>query len=252
MPDICNPHKWQAHRFGPKSQLSARSELDMDLWYELAQSYSRLSLTNAGNHLNAIAGIVTEFSKAMSRSSFSESAVTLLESTWHESYVSGLWLPNIQHGLLWRGASEMLKVCDCGAPSWSWLVFKGQAVWPQRYDYDNIINHCEIISIIRGMGQNSALYLITMADMLYIKGKIQPAIACGRLTAALDKDLAILTGEMDYAREIENRAREISTYKAAAEPGFQGHQVRQLICPITAATAAAGWGTFERPDLLRP
>lgn len=101
------------------------------------------------------------------------------------------------------------------------------------------------------MEQNSALYLITMADMLHIKDKIQPVIACGRLAATLGKDLAILTGDGFYARKVENRTREIFTDKAAAEPGSQGHQVRQLIYPITAPTAAAGWGTFERPDLLR-
>lgn len=82
MPNICNPREWQAHRFGPKSQLASHSELNVNVWYELAQSYSRLSLTNAGDHLNAIAGIATEFSKAMSRSSSSsESAMALLEST---------------------------------------------------------------------------------------------------------------------------------------------------------------------------
>lgn len=144
----------------------------------------------------------------------------------------------------------MLKVCGCGAPSWSWLALEGQVVWPQRYDSGSIINHCEIISTIRDMEQNSASYLITMADMLHIKGKIQPVIACGRLTAALDKDLAILTGDKLHAAEIE-RAREHSTDKAAAAPGSQRYQVRQLICPITAPTTAAGWGTFERPELLR-
>ncbi|KAK1247099.1 hypothetical protein MKX08_000901 [Trichoderma sp. CBMAI-0020] len=212
---------------------------DMGLWYELAQSYSRLSLTNTGDHLNAIAGMATEFSKAMS-SSFSGSAVALLESTWHESYALGLWLSDIDHGLLWRGTSECSKYAiavrrrGCG---WHLMI---------------LVNHFEIISIIRDMEQNSALYLITMADMLHVKGKIQPIVACGRLTAALDKDLVILTGDRLYARQVGNRTREISTDGATAAPRSQRYQVQQPICPITAPTAAAGWGTFERLDLPRP
>lgn len=62
----------------------------MDVWYELAQSYSRLSLTNACDYLNAIAGMATEFAKAVSRPSFSELKMELLESTWHSLYASGL------------------------------------------------------------------------------------------------------------------------------------------------------------------
>lgn len=111
------------------------------------------------------------------------------------------------------------------------------------------IDHFKITSIIRDMEQNSASYLITVADMHHIQGKIQPVLACGRLTVALDKDLVVLTGDKLYTREVD-RARGNSINKAAAS-GSQGYQVRQLLSPITAPTTAAGWGTFERPDLLQ-
>ncbi|KAL6906575.1 heterokaryon incompatibility protein domain-containing protein, partial [Trichoderma evansii] len=248
MPDVVNRQKPQAYKFVFKSRFLVSSELDLDVWYELlALSYSRLSLTKATDHLNAIAGIAAEFTKVMSGLSFPESAMKLLESTWHSSYASGLWLPDIHHGLLWRGASEMLKLCGCGAPSWSWLTLEGQVAWPQRHPVT--INCCEIVSIIRDVEPNPASYLITMAEMLRIKGKIQSVLSRGQMTAAVDEDLAALTGDRLYAKQV-HWARETSSYKLAAL-GSQGYQVRQLICPIAEPTVAAGWGTFERPDLLQ-
>ncbi|KAM0451676.1 hypothetical protein ACHAPV_009825 [Trichoderma viride] len=251
MPIIFNSQRLQESWFGLKSQLSSSSKLELRVWYELmAQFYSRLSLTKASDHLNAIAGIAAEFTNVMNGLSFSSSATDLLESTTtcsHSSYASGLWLPDIHHGLLWRGASEALKVCDCGAPSWSWLALKGQIAWPGRHP--KTVDCCKIVSAIRDVERNPSSYLITMADMLHLKGKIQPVLVCGRLTAALDRDLAILTGDKIYAKEIHQDKEDLDNRTTAV--GTQGRQIRQLISPITAPTAAVGWGTFERPDLLQ-
>ncbi|KAM0254657.1 hypothetical protein ACHAQJ_006567 [Trichoderma viride] len=245
MPKIFNKQKLLPHQFGFKSQFYSGSELSLDVWYELAQTYSRLNLTKASDHLNAIAGIATEFTKVMTGLPFPEAAMNLVQGTWHSAYASGLWLPDIHYGLLWRGASEMLKLCDCGAPSWSWLALEGQVTWPERHPLT--VNHVEILSIIRDVEQNPASYLITMADMLHIKGKIQPVLACGRMGAALDRDLAVMTGDKIYARGI--KAFGGDTNEAASK--HQGHQVRQLICPTTAPTVAGGWGTFERSASLQ-
>lgn len=94
----------------------------------MAQFYSRLSLTKMSDRHNAIAAIAAEFTNVVNGLSFSSCATGLLQrnTASHSSYASGLWLPDIHYGLLWRGASEALKVCDCGAPSWSWLALQGQ------------------------------------------------------------------------------------------------------------------------------
>lgn len=142
---------------------------------------------------------------------FASCAAGLLQSTAtsHSSYASRLWLPDIHYGLLWRGASEALKVCDCGAPSWSWLAFQGQVAWSDRHA--KTVDCGEIVSIIRDVERNPSSYLITMADMLHIKGKIQPVLACGQLTAALDRDLAMLTGDKICAKEIHQDRENLAT-----------------------------------------
>lgn len=86
-----------------------------------------------------------------------------------------------------------------------------------------------------------------MADMLHIKGKIVPVLACGRMGIVLDRKLALLTGDGPYARE--TKVPEDDTDKTA--PIYHERQARQLLCPITAPTVAGGWGTFERSDLLQ-
>ncbi|KAM0513143.1 hypothetical protein ACHAPE_008182 [Trichoderma viride] len=178
MPTIVNSQRLQDYWFGLKSQLSSSSKLELRVWYELmARFYSRLSLTKASDHLNAIAGIAAEFTNVVNGLSFSSCAPGLLQSitTSRSSYASGLWLPDIHYGLLWRGASEVLKVCDCGAPSWSWLALQGQVAWPERHA--KTVDCCEIVSVIRDVERNPSSYLITMADMLHLKGKIQPVLA---------------------------------------------------------------------------
>jgi hypothetical protein len=245
MPKIFNEIKPSSYRFGFKSDFYSGSELSLDIWYELAQSYSSLSLTNTSDHLNAIAGIATEFTHVTSGRLSPEPAVNSFESTWGSTYASGLWLSDVHYGLLWRGASELLKLCDCHAPSWSWLALEGHITWPERHP--KTVKNLEILSIIRDKEENPASYLITMADILHIKGKIQPVLARGRMGAALDRDLAVMTGDQLYASgiDVSKDDADKSTSKR------QSYQVRQLICPITAPTVAGGWGTFERPDLLQ-
>ena len=44
-------------------------------------------------------------------------------------YVSGLWLDYIHHGLRWQSVEQRVKLCTCGAPSWSWAFHLGGVVW---------------------------------------------------------------------------------------------------------------------------
>lgn len=70
------------------------------------------------------------------------------------------------------------------------------------------VNPCDIVPVIIYVERNSTTYLITMADMLDIKGKVQLLLACGRLMAALDKSLAILTRDRIYCMRQEFREPE--------------------------------------------
>ncbi|KAK5991269.1 hypothetical protein PT974_09549 [Cladobotryum mycophilum] len=206
--------KYSTLRLGFKSEFHIDAELSFDMWYGLAQSYAQLHLTKASDHLNAIAGIASEFTQAVANlystrdELISASSPSRSDSDPHMAYISGLWLPDINHGLLWRAMHEDSGQCGCGSPSWSWLSLAGPVTWPERHDL--VVDECEVISVDREQVSNSASYLITMTTTLKVLGKVQPVLVRGQMGLALDRDLAILTGtKYTHGKSVHLRRFEI-------------------------------------------
>ena len=236
------------------------------LWYELAALYSQMILTEITDHLKAIAGIASEFallgsstapSQTKSRqteSSLTESNQTKSSQTessqtessetepspqsdnYQAKYVSGLWLHDIHYGLLWQGLIQGPKVCHCGAPSWSWLSFAGPVSWfPSRTLRENA---CEILSVTREEQANPDLYLITQPSALILMGKMQPVLVHGYVSEDVYSEVSNMTAGGPLS---------------AADPGDGDYRVKHavLISPTSLPDIAAGWGIFDRPDLLK-
>ncbi|CAM1507428.1 Fc.00g070690.m01.CDS01 [Cosmosporella sp. VM-42] len=230
-------------------QLGFKSEFTVDpsnvesmlgSWYDLVEAYSHMSLTFAGDHLKAIAGIASEFSMIVATAfpKLNNSASSQSSQGAYSDYISGLWLPDIHHGLLWRGVEDR-ELCPCGAPSWSWLAGTGPVKWPLRHD--KVVKECEIISIKRDDSINSDAYLITMTRILSMRGKCKPIIVRGPITFKSYQSIASMTGNYIGHRNGQKPSTPID------EDGGEYY----AIYPIASPQTTIGWGTFERPNFAQ-
>ena len=112
-----------------KHDLALRTQFrssGFDHWYRLVELYSKTNLTRPEkDHIIALSGIAQEFREVIRANTKAPKLVSL-------KYVSGLWLEDLHHGLLWQTTGQEQKLCNCGAPSWSWAARLGEVRWLQR------------------------------------------------------------------------------------------------------------------------
>lgn len=126
-----NP-SWQGplHEFlhfsGPvPGRQSFRRENHFDAWYEALKNYSRRNLTDPGDVLNALAGLKNAVKKK-----------------YDCTYLSGLWVEDIQIGLTWylymkapsKPAADVPETLSL--PSWSWA-----SSWGYYLNFPDPENH---------------------------------------------------------------------------------------------------------------
>ena len=223
-------------RLGFKTTFAVGAQ-PIELWYKLATMYSQMLLSDSRDHLNAIAGLASELSLLLSSSTQSQAGLGQSTSSHQAQYVSGLWLPDIHHGLLWQSMLASPRICRCGAPSWSWLSIAGTVNWfPRRGQPAKKM--CEILSVIREEHTDPDLYLITQAEGLQLKGKLQPVLVHGYMPNDICEDVTYISGH-----------RPSTLPEPDAIHQHLSHRV--LISPVVFPEVAAGWGNFDRPDLLR-
>lgn len=228
-----------ALRLGFKTDFAVGAQ-PIEVWYKLASLYSQMLLTDSKDHLNAIAGLASEFALLLSSTSRKQTGSSPQPDhhgpSHQEQYSSGLWLPDIHHGLLWQGMLEGPRECHCEAPSWSWLSFAGPISWFPRHESEEKI--CEILSVTREEHDNPDFYLITQPAALQLKGKLQPVLVQGYMPDDVYEDVTFISGHRPSTM-------------VEAEAVHQHISHRLLISPLSSPEMAAGWGIFDRPDLLR-
>lgn len=74
-------------------------------WYRLVKDYARREITRPSDLLAGIAGLAQQVAKRLPE----------------DLYVMGLWLFDLNNGLLWTAYPEQQKSSPKMAPSWSWL-----------------------------------------------------------------------------------------------------------------------------------
>jgi hypothetical protein len=101
------------------------------LWYSLVEIYSQLQLTFDEDRIKAIAGIAK-----VVRDMFMQTDDSQSKPTKRYEYVSGLWLRDIHHGLLWqkRNGEQSGEPWESLArpPSWSWASLKSAVCWNKK------------------------------------------------------------------------------------------------------------------------
>lgn len=104
----------------------------LDFWYHALEVYSACHLTKPQqDQILAVAGLANEVGQILAKSK--QQAIMDLE-VQNDVYLSGLWLCDIHHGLLWEEdhSTKPWTVRVDNAPSWSWASLKTPVKWPEK------------------------------------------------------------------------------------------------------------------------
>jgi Heterokaryon incompatibility protein (HET) len=104
----------------------------LDFWYHAVEAYSGCHLTKPDHdRILALAGVAKEVGQILINP---RRDAAMDEEVNNEMYLSGLWLYDIHHGLLWQEdpSSEPWTVRVHEAPSWSWASLMAKVRWPER------------------------------------------------------------------------------------------------------------------------
>jgi hypothetical protein len=100
----------------------------LGFWYHTLEVYSKCHLSKPGmDRILAIAGLAIEVAQVLKNRGE-------LNLKCPESYVAGLWLHDLCHGLLWEQDHEAGAVVEVikKAPSWSFASLLTPVRWPER------------------------------------------------------------------------------------------------------------------------
>ncbi len=104
----------------------------LDFWYHAVEVYSACHLTKPQqDRILAIAGLANEVGQVLA---VSKQPASMEVEVQNEVYLSGLWLRDIHHGLLWEEdhLTRPWKMRVNEAPSWSWASLITPVKWPEK------------------------------------------------------------------------------------------------------------------------
>jgi hypothetical protein len=130
--------EFEAAKPDVRSYLQLKASFDytnvsiLQFWYQALEVYSACFLTKPDqDRLLAVAGLAEEVRQILVN--FKQEVATEAEIQ-NEMYLSGLWLNDIHHGLLWEEhySSQPWTTRVNDAPSWSWASLMTQVKWPEK------------------------------------------------------------------------------------------------------------------------
>jgi len=213
------------------------------LWYQIVQSYSALLLTKLEkDRIVALAGIAKEFREAMTRAAPETGSVSVTVKCGLQ-YISGLWLRDLHHGLLWERKSSNLELQRIPQlPTWSWASMLCPVLWDDEHS-TRIKPEAKVIAVATsqedvfsidslqsfGSPPEKAFDVDNQSASLYIKGKMVQVLVWEKFTDERDLEIASATSghRVDSAK---------STWRT--------------VCSGLLPTEIAGWASFEDPSYL--
>jgi len=103
----------------------------LDFWYRTIELYSSCSLTKPDkDRILAVAGLAKEVGRILA----DRTGEVAVNGIHHETYLAGLWLRDLHHGLLWEedhSATPWETIVE-QAPSWSWASLMTLVKWPDK------------------------------------------------------------------------------------------------------------------------
>ena len=211
------------------------------MWYRIVEAYSTLSLTKPDmDRIVALAGIAKEFREALMREA---PAVAATVPSGLES-VSGLWLPDLHHGLLWERKSSECKLQRIpNFPTWSWTSIlcpvewndgQGARIEPEAKLIAVAASEDDVFSVdsLRPIeGSKSSPPKVFDVDnqfaSLYMRGTTLQVLVRDRFNN--ERDLEITSAVSGHAGKSDKTAW-------------------RTVCSSLLPTEIAGWASFEHPD----
>jgi len=115
-----------------KASFNCTNTSILDFWYQALEVYSACHLTKPDqDRVLAVAGLAKEVRQILVNSKQEVATEMVVQN---EMYLSGLWLNDIHHGLLWEEhySSQPWTTRVNNVPSWSWASLMSQVRWPER------------------------------------------------------------------------------------------------------------------------
>ena len=234
----------------PVVQTSATNPFTLDgatinpLWYRIVESYSILFLTKPDtDRIVALAGIAKEFREALTRTALGKGPVAATVPSGLES-VSGLWLPDLHHGLLWERNSSSCELQRIpNFPTWSWTSILCPVMWddgqrcpikPEAKLVAVTSSHDDVFSIesLRPMeGRESSTPRVFDVDNQF-------ASLCmrGKILQVLVRDVFKNEGDLEIAS------------MASGHSAKSNKNTWRTVFSSLLPTEIAGWASFEHPE----
>lgn len=123
--------------FEQLQSISCSVEQKCDLWQNICSQYSERLLTNWGDRLPAISGLVKHFiidgsaqTKSSRPSGVSRDQLSLFTEVNLGDYLAGLWSKALMKGICWHADYRPgRRISPYVAPSWSWASVEGKVYW---------------------------------------------------------------------------------------------------------------------------
>jgi hypothetical protein len=115
-----------------KASFNSTSASILDFWYHALEIYSACHLTKPDqDRILAVAGLAKVVGQILINP---KQEVAMEVEVQNGIYLSGLWLYDIHHGLLWEEdhSSQPWTTRVNDAPSWSWASLMTKVKWPER------------------------------------------------------------------------------------------------------------------------
>lgn len=115
-----------------KASFNSTNASILDFWYYVLEVYSACHLTKPDvDRILAVAGLAKEVGQILINP---KQEVAMEAEVQNEMYLSGLWLYDIHHGLLWEEDhfSQPWTIRVNNAPSWSWASLMTKVKWAVR------------------------------------------------------------------------------------------------------------------------
>ncbi|KAM5343595.1 hypothetical protein ACJ41O_012132 [Fusarium nematophilum] len=234
-----------SQRPGFKVDFSSRCDSGFETWYAIVRSFSTTNLTDRRDHLAAISGAAFEYGQVIQRE-ITKGNGKGKEPQRIPNYLSGLWLQDVHHGLMWLADVVASPTCKCNAPSWSWLSCEGLIGWPTRGARAQpalqiLSADCEPTP----QGVDALPETVIMTVQLQVRTKMQPVLVNRGINSVFDMEVATrvcLDLEFPFRRQGKNVPLDGSG-KIVSNPLY-------TVCHPSSPDVAGGWAMFERsPDV---
>ena len=166
-------------------------------WFEILQEYTSRNFTYYKDIFPALSGIAKQ-----------------LQKRYMCKYIAGMWLNDVQTGLLWRRVSRVTeRPSEYSAPSWSWLSVKGRVLF-NRGSRQETYPDAEVIDC-HATTENGDEFGLVTSGHLALRARLLTCIVIRDVEASDEKHWnTIQSPEMTFSQpdrsqdEIENESKD--------------------------------------------